>query len=157
MEAGWKEDQKVEGREEVIVVHSSDSEGQWPDGVQTLGLSRETKEVLENQPDPTKQVVPFQSSKEKSEPETRRAEDYIALPDQPAQEQWPTVEQIHQTCLAKYPDTLPPGPVSMASESPAYLAIPTASKPPRPPSPPQQQQNDQPASWNRSSRIGFCI
>jgi hypothetical protein len=35
MEASRKEDQKVEGKEEVIVVQSSDSEGEWPEGVQT--------------------------------------------------------------------------------------------------------------------------
>jgi hypothetical protein len=145
MEASQKEDQKVEGKEEVIVVHSSDLEGEWPEGVQTLGVSRETKKAPEDQPESAKQVVPFHPSKKKSEP-AGRADDYIALPDQPAQEQWRTVEQIHQTFLAKYPDNLPPGPMSMASGSPTYLAIPTASKPPRPPSPPQQQQNNQPAS-----------
>jgi hypothetical protein len=104
------------------------------------------KKAPESKPDADKQVVPFQPPEEKSEPETGRAEDYIAQMDQPAQEQQPTVEQIHKECLAKYPDTLPPGPMSMASGSLAYLATPAASKPPRPPLPPQQQQQDnQPA------------
>jgi hypothetical protein len=143
MEASRKEDQKVEGKKDVIVVHHSDSEGEWPEWVQTLGVA---KKAPADQPESSKQVVPFQPLEEKGEPVTGKAEDYIALPDQPAQEKQPTVEQIHQTCLAKYPDTLPPGPVSMASGSPAFRAVPRASKPPGPPSPPQQQQNDQPAS-----------
>jgi hypothetical protein len=72
IEASQKEDQKVEGKEEVIEVHSSDLEGEWPEGVQTLGLSRGTKKAPEGQPDLDKQVVPFQPSEEKSEPETGR-------------------------------------------------------------------------------------
>jgi hypothetical protein len=133
-----EKNQKVEGKKEVIEVHSSDSEGKRPEGVQRLGFSMEKR----NAPDSDKQVVPFQPQEENSEPDTGRAEDYIALLHQPVQEQQSMVEQIHKNCLAKYPDTLPPGPMSMASGSPAYLATPTASKPPRPPSPPQQQQQD---------------
>jgi hypothetical protein len=121
-------------------------EGERPAGVRRLGLSKGTKKAPDSKPDADKQVVPFQPPEKKDESETGRAEDYIALRDQLAQEQQPTVEQIHKDCLAKDPDTLPPGPMSMASGSPAYLATPTASKPPRPPSPPQQQQqDDQPA------------
>jgi hypothetical protein len=139
MEASRKEDQKVEGKKDVIVVHCSDLEGEWPEGVQTLGVA---KRALADQPESSKQVVPFRPLEE-GEPATRKMEDYIPLPDQPAQEKQSTVEQIHQTCLAKYPDTLPPGPMSMASGSLAFWAVPTASKPPGPPSPPRQQQNNQ--------------
>jgi hypothetical protein len=147
VEEGRKEDEKVEGKKEVIEVHSSDLEGERPAGVWRLGLSRGTKKAPESKPEAGRQLVPFQPPEKKSKPETGRAEDYIALQHPPAQEQQPTVEQIHKNCQAKYPDTLPPGPMSMASGSPAYLATPTASKPPRPPSPPQQQQQDnQPAS-----------
>jgi hypothetical protein len=142
MEASRKEDEKVEEKKDIFIVHCSDSEGEWPEGVQTLGVAQR---ALGDQPESSKQVVPFQPLEEKGEPATGKAEDYIALQDQPAQEKQPTVEQIHQTCLAKYPDTLPPGPMSMASGSPAFWAVPTASNPPGPPSPPQQQQNDQPA------------
>jgi hypothetical protein len=100
----------------------------------------------ESRLDADKQVVPFRPLEKKSEPEARRAKDYIALQDQPAKEQQPTVDQIHKESLAKYPGTLPPGPMSMASGGPAFLAVPTTSKPPRPPLPTQQQQEDQPAS-----------
>jgi hypothetical protein len=143
VEENQKEDQKAEEKgKEVIEVPSSNSEGEQPAGVRRLGLSKAAKKAPESKPDADKHVVPFQPPEEKSEPETGRAEDYIALPDQLAQEQQPTVEQIHKECLAKYPDTLPPGPMSMASGSLAYLATPAASKPPRPPLPPQQQQQD---------------
>jgi hypothetical protein len=142
-EASRKEDEKVEGKKDVIVVHCSDSEGEWPAGVQILGLA---KRAPADQPESSQQVVSFQPSEENRESATGKAEDYIPLLDQPAQEKQTTVEQIHQTCLAKYPDTLPPSPMTMVTGSPAFRAVPTASKPPVPPSPPQEPQNDQLAS-----------
>jgi DNA repair exonuclease SbcCD nuclease subunit len=142
-EASQKEDEKVEGKKDVIVVHCSESEGEWPAGVQILGMA---KRALADQPESSQHVVPFQPLEEKHKLATGKAEDYIPLPDQLAQEKQPMVEQIHQTCLTKYPDTLPPGPMTMVTGSPAFWAVPTASKPPVPPSPPQEPQNDQPAS-----------
>jgi hypothetical protein len=142
-----EEDRKEEKKgKEVIEVSSSNSEGELPAGVRRLGRSKGAKKAPNSKQDADKQVVPFQPPEKKSEPEAGRAVDYIALQDQPDKEQQPTVEQIHKESLAKYPDALPPGPMSMASGSPAYLATPTASKPPRPPLPPHQQQDNQLAS-----------
>jgi hypothetical protein len=56
MEASRKEDQKVEGKKDVIVVHCSDLEEEWPEGVQTLGVA---KRAPEDQPESSKQVVSF--------------------------------------------------------------------------------------------------
>ena len=114
-------------------VPSSDEEREPLPGVRTLGRGKRAEESLEVEPESSKQLVLFQAS-EKGELEAGAAEEYISLQNklpQPAM-----VEQIHQTCLAKIPDTLPPGPMSTASASMAYLATPMAAKPSMPPVPP---------------------
>ena len=95
----------------VIKVPSSDEK--W-EQLRTWCQGRKAEESFE--PESSKQLVPFQPS-EKGEREAGEAEEYIALQDKPAHP--PTVKQIHQTCLAKIRDTLPPGPMSTASGSPA--------------------------------------
>jgi hypothetical protein len=88
VEENWKEDQKVEKRgKKVIEVPSSDLEGEGPEGVRRLGRLEGEKKAPESKPNADKQVVPFQPPEKKSEPETGRAQDYIALPEPPAQEQ----------------------------------------------------------------------
>jgi hypothetical protein len=126
-----EQDRKEEKKgKEVIKVPSSDSEGGLPAGVWKLGWSKGTTKAPESRPDADKKVVLFQSPEKKCEPEARRTEDYIALQDQLAKEQRPMVEKIHKESLVKYPNALPPGPMRMASGSPAYFSVPTASKPP---------------------------
>jgi hypothetical protein len=62
------------------------------------------KRAPADQPDSSKQMVPFQPLEEKGKPATRKAKDHLALPAATAtQEQQLMVEQIHQTCLTKYP------------------------------------------------------
>jgi hypothetical protein len=145
-----EQDQEEEKKgKEVIKVASSDSEEGIPAGIRKKKLdgSSEAMKASERGPDADKQVVPFRTPEKKSEPEAGRAGEYISLQDKPAKDQRPMVAQIHKESLAKYPGTLPHGPMSMASGSPAFLAIPTASKPDfQPPLPKQLQQEDQRAS-----------
>jgi hypothetical protein len=123
--------EKEKKGEEVIKVASSDSEEAIPAGIWKKNLDRLSgaTKASESGPDADKQVVLFQTLAKKDEPEAGRSEEYIFLQDKPASEQLPTVAQIHKESLAKYPGTLPPGPMSMASGSPAFLATPMASKP----------------------------
>jgi hypothetical protein len=83
---------------------------------------------LQTGQDANKQIVPFRPPDKGSEPEARRAEDYISLLDELAKGQSPTVAQIYQESLAKYPNW-PAGLMRMAIGSPTFLATPLSTKP----------------------------
>ena len=147
--SGRKEKKKVEDKE-IVVVDSSNSEqeardGILPEGVQLLGVGTRTPA---DQPEPSNQVVPYQQAEDQEKPEPEMTAESLALPaPEGTGVQPPTVEEIHKDALARYLEPLPPGPISTASGTPAFLAKPVGIKPPRSPSPPQQPPaGDQPAS-----------
>jgi hypothetical protein len=128
VEHDWEKEKKGK---EVINVASSDSEGGILAEVHKRKLDRlsGTVKASEGGPDADKQLVPFRTPEKKGELGGGRTEEYISLQDERAKDQSPTVTQIHEESLAKYPGNLSPGPMSMASGSPAFLATPRVSKP----------------------------
>jgi hypothetical protein len=122
-----------------IMVDLEDSDEERVPGAffRTLGLGRQTEKIPKDQLDSLKQLVAYKPLEEKEEPEAGEMPDYIALQAGPVPKPPPTVEEIHQDSLAKYPGTLPPGPISTASGRTAFMAMPISSQLP--------PQGDQPA------------
>jgi hypothetical protein len=98
------------------------------DGLKEVDQAMETlqaQKALQEEPEGSKQLTVFRPP----ETEARKTEDYMALPstDELAKKESPTVGQMFQGNLAKYPNP-PAGPMTMASGSPAFLADPMASR-----------------------------
>jgi hypothetical protein len=112
----------------MVDLDESDEERVPGDFVRILGLGRQTEKILEDQPDAFKQLVAYKPLDKKEEPEAKEMPDYIALQAGTVPKPPPTVEEIHQDSLAKYPEPLPPGPISTASGSTAFMAKPVSSQ-----------------------------
>jgi hypothetical protein len=127
--------------EEIVVIDGSNSEGGardgiLPEGVQLLGVGTRTPT---NEPESLNQLVPYQQAEEQEKPEPEMTVESVALPaSEGIGVKPPTVEEIHEDALARYPDPLPPGPISTASGTPAFVATPVAIQRPRSPLPPLQ-------------------
>jgi hypothetical protein len=113
----------------------------------------QTHKALQEGLDANKQLTVFRPPKREAKTEAGRTDDHTGVPDVSAKEQSPMLGQIYQESLTKYKNP-PSGPMSMASGSPAFLAKPLTSKAAARPLLPQQQKEDEPASKDRSSRIG---
>jgi hypothetical protein len=144
-----KEKKEVDG-EEIVVIDGSDSEegaldGTLPEGVQLLGVGTRTPT---DEPESSNQLVPYKQAEEREKPELEMTVESVTLPaSEGTGVEPPTVEEIHEDALARYSEPLPPGPISTASGTPAFLAKPVAIQPPWSPSPPPQPPTGtQPAS-----------